>query len=414
MIVLLKKVRVNTIFSAFEPIIVEPLELCYLKTVLNSMNIESYIVDELLNLNEPTNKSPDAVVLTGYNVAEQEIIKEAKRYKLKYPNCKIIVGGVHVQRNAHEFKIKEIDYIFNTQSLSVFEKLISNLANNIDSSIEGINFNNNIVLSETENITPNRSLFYEVSNKLHYLEKRNVALIKGSIGCPYNCSYCYCKLVNNGQYIKTNYEKVIFEMECINADYFWIVDDVLFATRNDALDFIKIIKHKNLKLKIIGYLRADFILKEKDLLPALREAGLTEVIIGFEATDNNELKNYSKTTNALDYPEVISLLKLNNIELTALFMVKPDYKVNNFYKLYKFIKNNKIEVYTISILTPIKGTKDYELQKDYLTTTNPKKFDFLHLVFKSKLPKWLFYSLFYMVHIRLLKSKRIWQYILKK
>jgi len=125
------------------------------------------------------------------------------------------------------------------------------------------------------------------------------------------------------------------------------------------------------------------------------------------------LKGYEKSTNALDYPEVISLLKENEIDLTALFMVQPDYQIKDFRNLYKFINANKIDVYTISILTPIKGTELYELFKDKLITCNPGNFDFLHLVLKPRLPKWLFYLLFYGVHIRLLKSKRVWKYLLR-
>ena len=50
MIVFLKKVRVKTIFSAFDPVKVEPLELAYLKTVLDEMDVENYIVDDLFKL----------------------------------------------------------------------------------------------------------------------------------------------------------------------------------------------------------------------------------------------------------------------------------------------------------------------------------------------------------------------------
>ena len=114
----------------------------------------------------------------------------------------------------------------------------------------------------------------------------------------------------------------------------------------------------------------------------------------------------------MNYPEIISLLKESNIDLTALFMVQHDYKVNNFFNLYKFIKNNNIDVYTISILTPIKGTVDYEALENSLLTKNPEKFDFLHLIMKPLLPKPLFYLLFYGIHIRLLKSKRIRKYLI--
>ncbi len=421
MIIFLKKVRVKTIFSAFEPVIVEPLELCCLKSVLNNMSIENYIIDELFGLKEPLNTKPDVVVLTGYNVAENEIIKQARDYKVLYPHVVIIVGGVHIQGNTDVFHTDGIDYVCHTQSLSVFKELIYKIYNDdkcfvngvdsIDSSTDSWNISCKEVLQKNERIIPDRSLFYKYSNKLRYMEKGNVALIKGSTGCPYNCSYCYCKLINSGNYVKADYEAIINEMAGICADFFWIVDDVLFSSRKDALEFIELIKSRNLKLKIIGYLRADFILKEKDLLPLLKDAGIVEIIVGFEATQNDELKGYQKTTNALDYPEIIKLLKENRIDLTALFMVQPDYIIRDFRNLYEFIKNNRIEVYTISILTPIKGTANYELLKSKLTSDDPRKFDFLHLVLESRLPKWLFYLLFYGIHIRLLKSKRVWKYL---
>lgn len=426
MVVFLEKVRVKTIFSAFEPVKVEPLELCYLKTVLNNMNIESYIIDELFLIKRPKNVSPNIVVLTGYNVSEKEIIKVARTYKLNYPYVKIIVGGVHIQGNQREFQVDGVDYVFHSQSLNTFKLLIRNIINEnkdvlclgVDSYIISRESEKGYwhegktdIVYEKEDILADRSMFNQIINKFHYLEKRKVALIKGSIGCPYNCSYCYCKEINSEHYVKADFDIMVSEMLNIEADYFWIVDDVLFSNRKDALDFIDAVKKRNLNTKIIAYLRADFILREKDLLKELREVGLIEVIVGFEATNNNELNQYEKTTNALDYPEVISLLKENNIDLTALFMVHPNYEYKDFKNLRKFIKLNNIEVFTISIFTPIKGTKGYSLSMNDLITKDPLKFDFMHLVLKSKLPKWLFYILFYSIHLSLLKSKRIWRYI---
>ncbi len=420
MIVFLEKVRVKTIFSIIDPVKVEPLELCYLKTVLNSMNVESYIIDDLFGFKKPNEITPDIIVLTGYNTAENKIINKSKTYKNEFPGVKIIVGGVHIQKNAVFFKSNTIDYIVHSGSLNTFKLLIENILNNtniplksgVDTLIDNVWHNGKKdTINENENIKPDRDFFYKFKSRFKYLDKRNVSLIKGSTGCPYNCSYCYCKLLNNKQFIKPNYESMIEEMEKIDADYFWIVDDVLFSTREDALKFIEIIEKKNISIKIIGYLRADFICKEKDLLNKLRESGLMEVIVGFEATDNKELKSYKKTTDATDYPLVISLLKENNIDLTALFMVKPDYGFRDFKTLDNFIKENNIDVYTISIMTPVKGTMLYYEMEDELIEKRPEKFDFLHLVLKPKLPKFIFYILFYSLHIRLLKSKRIRKFI---
>lgn len=422
MIVFLKKVRVSTIFSKFEPVIVEPLELSYLKTVLNDMNIENHLIDELFLLEEPKDIVADVIILTGYNVAEDKILKEAKDYKKRFPNCKIIVGGVHIQLNREVFHKEYIDYVIHSQSLSLFKTLIDNIIDNKLPVSKGVDYYNNghwhlgevDRVLERENILPDRRLFHNFKNRLRYLEKREVALIKGSIGCPYNCSYCFCKDLNHGHYIRSNYKKMAEEIKELNANYYWIVDDVLFANRIDALEFIHSMESITPRKKIIGYLRGDFILKEQDLLAGLKTAGLEEVIVGFEATNNEELDSYDKSINALDYPQIISLLKDNNIDLTALFIVQPDYGLKDFSNLYRFIKKNGIEVFTISILTPLKGTKNYEKEKMDLTTVNPEKFDFLHLVKKSKLPKIIFYALFYAIHLRLLRSKRVWKYIRNK
>ncbi len=420
MIVFLEKVRVKTVFSIMDPVKVEPLELCYLKTVLNNMNIESYIVDDLFGFKKPNEITPDIIVLTGYNTAENEIINKSKTYKSKFPDVKIIAGGVHIQENAEFFRVNTIDYVVHSGSLNTFKQLIENIKNNdcipLKNGVDTLQNNKWHIgkkesIDENENIMPDREFFYKAKLKFKYLDKRNVALIKGSTGCPYKCSYCYCKLLNNKQYIKPNYEAMIEEMGKIDADYFWIVDDVLFTTRENALMFIEIIEKKNISIKIIGYLRADFIFKEQDLLKRLREAGIRELIVGFEATDNKELKSYKKTTDATDYPLVISLLKENNIDLTALFMVKPDYGFKDFKKLSTFIKENKIDVYTISIMTPIKGTILYKEMENELIEKRPEQFDFLHLVLKSKLPKLIFYILFYSLHISLLKSKRIRKFL---
>lgn len=422
MIIFLKKVRVSTLFSKFDPVIVEPLELCYLRSVLTTMNIENYLIDSLFGLEEPENTAPDVIILTGYNVAENKVLKEAKMYKEKFPDCKIIVGGVHIQLNRESFQRKYIDYVIHSQSLDGFKKVIQSIRDNSLPICKGVDYYENghwhlgevDPILERENLLADRSLFYNFKNKLRYLEKSEVALIKGSIGCPYKCSYCFCKDLNQGEYIRGDYEKMAEEINGLDANYYWVIDDVLFRNRIDAIEFIQSMKAIGGQRSIIGYLRGDFILKEQDLLARLKMAGLKEVIVGFEATNNEELESYDKTINALDYPKIISLLRDYEIDLTALFIVKPDYKIKDFLNLYRFIKQNKIEIFTISILTPIKGTKNYHEEKMDLTTLNPEKYDFLHLVKKPRLPKILFYTLFYGIHLRLLKSKRVWKYILGK
>ena len=445
MIIFLEKVREKTIFSFFEPIVTEPLELMYIKTILIEEKITSYIIDDNFKLDKPKGVIPDLVILTGYNVAENLIISKAKAYKNKYPTVKIMVSGVHAQLNREAFRTKGIDYVYFSQSLETFRtfiktavdleldyekednKYISNKhINNKDTNNKefksnyfrkGVDIYDKLtdswqlgqddVLIKSENIFPDRLVFNDIKSQTRYIDKTQVALVKSSHGCPYSCSFCYCRLLNNGIYIKPDYKRLISEISEIDARYIWVIDDSFFITREDALDFIVNAKNEYLNKSLIIYLRADFIVENEDLMSELKSWGIDEVIVGFESEDESMLSEYNKGQTANIYQKAVNILKNQAIELTALFIVDPAYEIKDFLRLYKYIKKLDLDLYTISIMTPLKGTLDYELRKHELIETDPRKFDFLHLVLKSKLPKWLFYTLFYLCHLRLIKSKRI-------
>lgn len=440
MIVFLEKVREKTIFSFFEPIVTEPLELMYIQAILMQEKITSYIVDDKFKLDKPKGAIPDLVILTGYNVAENLIISKAKAYKNKYPAVKIMVSGVHAQLNREAFRTKGIDYVYFSQSLETFRafiktaidleihyekediKYISNKRTNnkedksnyfrkgvdiYDKLTDSWQLGQDDVLIKSENISPDRLVFNDIKSQTRYIDKTQVALVKSSHGCPYSCSFCYCRLLNNGIYLKPDYKRLISEISEIDARYIWVIDDSFFITREDALDFIVNAKNEYLNKSLIIYLRADFIVENEDLMSELKSWGIDEVIVGFESEDESMLSEYNKGQTANIYQKAVNILKNQAIELTALFIVDPAYEIKDFLRLYKYIKKLDLDLYTISIMTPLKGTLDYELRKHELIETDPRKFDFLHLVLKSKLPKWLFYTLFYLCHLRLIKSKRI-------
>ena len=440
MIVFLEKVREKTIFSFFEPIVTEPLELMYIKTILMQEKITSYLIDDNFKLDKPKGVIPDLVILTGYNVAENLIVSKAKAYKNKYPTVKIMVSGVHAQLNREAFRTKGIDYVYFSQSLETFRafiktaidleidyekednKYISNKHTNnkedksnyfrkgvdiYDKLTDSWQLGQDDVLIKSENISPDRLVFNDIKSQTRYIDKTQVALVKSSHGCPYSCSFCYCRLLNNGIYLKPDYKKLISEISEIDSSYIWVIDDSFFITREDALDFIVNAKNEYLNKSLIIYLRADFIVENEDLMSELKSWGIDEVIVGFESEDESMLSEYNKGQTANIYQKAVNILKKETIELTALFIVDPAYEIKDFLRLYKYIKKLDLDLYTISIMTPLKGTLDYELRKHELIETDPRKFDFLHLVLKSKLPKWLFYTMFYLCHLRLIKSKRI-------
>lgn len=412
MTVFLEKVRVRTFFSYFDPIVTEPLELMYLQTVLSEEGITRHLIDPQFGKKAPQGVVPDLIVMTGYNVAEEKMRKQAARYKRLYPQAKIMASGVHAQINREAFRTQAFDYVCFSQRLEAFRQFLKDgkAGKGMDYRCESTGewvLGEADPLGQLEGILPDRRFFYEIKDQTRYMDKRGVALVKGGHGCPYGCRFCYCRLLNQGRYIRPNFKEMADAVQAIDAAHIWLIDDSLLLTQADALAFIDAFKDAPVKKDLIAYLRADFVAKHRALLPALRASGLSEVIVGFESPDAKTLSAYNKGQSADVYHEAVGALKQADIGLTGLFIVDPAYGVSDFIRLFKYIKALGLTAFTLSVMTPLKGTEDYEEKKHLLTTHAPKKYDFLHLVVPSRLPKWLFYLLFYGGHLLLLKSKRI-------
>lgn len=420
MLIFLEKVRVETIFSRLSPVRTEPLELLYLKSILERKGVESLIIDPMFGLESPK-RTPDLVILTGYNTAQDRMLKRAQWWK-KRTDAKVMASGVHVQLNREIFRQESIDFVFHSQDFNSFSQLISKLENKETlGDLPGVDIKRpdgswslgqDILVRSRESTLPSRDFFREHRQGLRYLDRRDLAILKTGRGCPYSCSYCCCKNLNGGVYVRPHFRSMFREMKEIGARNYWIVDDVLLTDKNDARSFVDESEESDFKGNIVGYLRADFVKNHGEILRDLRDAGLAEVIIGFETPDEKELGTYNKTMEKDTGKEAIRLLKESGIQLTALFMVAPQYGLREFWRLFRYTWENSLDMYTISIFTPLPGSDEYPKYEERLVQRNPAKYDFLHLVMPARLPSPVFYSLFSLCHLRLLFSKRAWKVLL--
>ena len=72
-------------------------------------------------------------------------------------------------------------------------------------------------------------------------------------------------------------------------------------------------------------------------------------------------------------------------------MVHPQDGHEDFRRLRRWIRRNRLAPYTLSIYTPMPGLPGHEAARPY-RTSNPAKWDFLHLVIPpTRMKPWLFY-----------------------
>ena len=249
---------------------------------------------------------------------------------------------------------------------------------------------------------PDRSHFERYKEKYKYVTMNPCATLKTSYSCPNQCNYCFSTLLNGGKYLCREPRDVIEEIKTIPCENIWIVDDTFYVNTAKLEEFAALLKEEKIEKKYSLYFRADFIANHPEHMKMLADVGVTMCAVGLEVIEDEVLEKYNKKSSVSLILEAIRVLKECQIECIGLFMVDIDAEKSYFKKLYEFIKKHELYLSTISILTPMPGTGQYEKYKDRIMTDDYRKWDFVHLTIEpTKMSKLTFCSKFYWLYVKL-------------
>lgn len=430
--VLLVKPEFRNVFTKLSLITTEPLELEYMCAICNKHNVESRICDLTIrgkSLRYMLKKfQPDVVAMTANFVHIYAIKQYVSVIKSFNPKIITIVGGPHAEVMPEDFQFEGIDVITYSGGFRSFEALITKGISNqrlgdaavrqeagMDASqhyqdIKGIIYqsagewikNEREFFDITELPLPDRTHFYLNRKKYKYVTMKSCAIIKTSYSCPHNCNYCFSTLLNGGKYVCREPEDVVAELAQIDCENVWIVDDTFYVDTKKLDRFIELVKLKNIQKNFSLYFRADFIAGHPEYMKRLAEIGVTMCAVGLEVIDDEILEKYNKKSSVNIILRALEVLKESGITCIGLLMIDIDADRTYFKKLYQFIKKHELYLSTISILTPMPGTGQFEKYKERITTNDYRKWDFVHLTIEpTKMSKMTFYREFYWLYVKL-------------
>lgn len=402
----------------------ECLELEYISAILKQQGYIVHIYDGQVERQTAKEKinicNPDIVYVCGRTRQENFMLEYCKAAKTSNKDIITIIGGLHAQLCYERMYKDYVDYIITTFDIY---KLLDIIEYNYFSrrkikleEIDGICYKENGVWKKNKSTAfdinklplPDRSYFYEHPKNYRYLELEHSAWVRTSYCCPYACKFCHRNKMNLGKYVCRNIKDVVDEIEQIKSDNIYIVDDDFLFNKDRLIEFIKLIKEKNIKKRYICYGRSDFIAKNEELMKQLKDIGLYYVLVGLEAIDDKQLKNYNKNSSVYNNIKSIEICNNLSINIMGMFIIDLDYTTKDFKKLYKWIKTHKLKHVAISIFTPEMNTEVYEAYKDRIITNNPSHWDYLHVVAKpTKMSVKRYYFNYYKLLIKLfLKAQR--------
>lgn len=370
--------------------ICEPLELEYLASnipddIKEKIDIKIYdmILENKSYHNIITDEKPDFVLFTGYITHVGIIKKMSKLAKEIDHHIKTGVGGVHAEVVPGDFKSPYIDYIYDENSINSFNKTIRE---HLIEKGEIAQLEEQDPTDITKLIHPDRSMVERYRKDYYYMFHNPCSLIKTSYGCPYNCSFCFCKSITKGKYFVRDLEDVLDELEQIEEEEIYIVDDDFLYDRRRIFSFIDGLKDRNIQKKYLVYGRADFIVNNEDVIKVFKSAGLQAVIVGIESARAKDLQEYRKGTTTDINERCIEILRDMNIELYATMILPLDFTKKDFQDLRNWVRSMDIRFVNLQPLTPLPGTEIFSDYEDKLIVEREDyaKWDMAHMVLEPK------------------------------
>ncbi len=346
----------------------EPLELEYLYSVLKDFG-EVRLYDGQVSgkgiLREVRRFRPDLVLITSMITNIGEVCALAARIKKEVHPPLVFVGGPHAEVLPEHYFAPGIDVIFYRGQLTAVREVVRLIGRGESfHHVPGIAWSDGLHFTlndapETQSFPvplPERPLLHRHRHRYRVLWYRDCALLKASWGCPEKCSFCFCREMNGGKYSVRPVEEIVAEMESLPVQNLFIVDDNFLIGPERMRRFCEELTRRGIRKQWIVYGTTAFIARHPALMATLKEAGLVAVIAGFEFIRDADLLDFGKGSAAADNLEAIRICRQLNIDLVSLFMVRPEWPVERFRELSRYVRQNRLCLSTFGTVTPLPGT----------------------------------------------------------
>ena len=421
--------------------ICEPLELEYLVGNIDKTKASVKIIDMILE-KKPIeffiNKyKPHIVGMTAYITHVGAVKEMARKIKCLSNQTITVVGGVHAEVVPEDFISKYIDCIICSNPVETFIKIIDRVRAGVDTKevdetyiksnanqlnlssccrdtkeigetyiksndhqaylssrcgdakeIDGIYIKGkkHIRTSSYNILPPDRGSVKKYRKKYYYMFHNPCALIKTSLGCPYTCSFCFCKEITGGKYFARKIDEVMEELESIKEREIYIVDDDFLFNENRLNLFCDELEKRNIHKRFLVYGRADFIASHEKVIGRLSRHGLSAVIVGVESVREKDLKDFNKRSSLENNEKAIRILQKYGIELYATMILQPDFTKKDFKQIEDYIIGMNVSFVNLQPLTPLPGTEIYDDYKDKILVSRKDyaMWDLAHIVLEPK------------------------------
>jgi len=323
-------------------------------------------------------EQPDIIGFTALTMDVNTVRSLARTVGRLRPQTVTCVGGEHATFLPKDFSA-DVDYIFTHGSFVSFRKFVSAIAVGalpLSQIITG-------APAHTElSVQPDRSAYRRHMSSYVFGPAQPVGLWHSSSGCPHNCNFCSI-ITKDPKFRTVDIDASIKNLSNTAAADILSIDAHALANIKHAQELYRELANARLGKRLMISTRSDTLAEHRQILPVLRDGGVSVVSMGLEAIDDNRLATHNKGASAAEGRLAVKLLREHDILVRANFIISPDFRAADFQRLTAAIQEMGVDFPVFQILTPLPGTKLYDELAPRMMTRNYDYFDLSHSVVQT-------------------------------
>jgi len=215
-----------------------------------------------------------------------------------------------------------------------------------------------------------------------------LAVVSSSRGCKQHCSFCSQRLFWQESWRAHSPKCFVDELEMLRDRYG--VNVVMLADEIPTLDplrwrkILDLLIERNLGTSLLLETRVDDILRDADILPIYRQAGVEHIYVGVESTNQRTLDLFKKDAKVEQGRRAIELINIHQmVSETSFVMGMPDETLEDMQKTIELAKFYDPDMAFFLAITPWPYADLYKDVKDYIAVHDYRKYNLVEPVIRS-------------------------------
>lgn len=348
----------------------EPLNLLALAAYAKKFGHEVYIADQIAreNVFKKIKKiKPDFVGITATTAVINDAYEIADWCREK--GYKTILGGVHVSVMPDEAS-EHADFIVLGEGEDALIKILEGKTQ--DKMVRGELIKDMDSLPKMDRSMINVKYYQKAKDRnpgshLHFVPSHTrLNSIISMRGCPYNCIFCHNSW--RGTSTRMNSAKrIIEEMKELEEKYktqaIFFMDDNFLFNKKRVMEFCELYKKEGLNIQWGCQTMVTSV--NEEILKAIKEVNCKQLMFGFESGNQRILSLVKNNATTVEQnKKAIQLTRDAGILACGNFIIgNPTETEEEIMDTKKFILENKMDGFGVTISTPFPGTKLWEMCK---------------------------------------------------